>query len=57
MYDVSGAQPVNVTDQLLLGKLNALSNEMIVYKAPKNSTSSPSSPILPAATVINCTSR
>ncbi len=33
--DVSGAQPVNVTDQLLLGKLNALSNEMIVYKAPK----------------------
>ena len=35
MYDVSGAQPVNVTNQLLLGKLNALSNEMIVYKAPK----------------------
>ena len=35
MYDVSGAQPVNVTNQLLLGKLNALSNEMSVYKAPK----------------------
>ncbi|HHO8486513.1 TPA: bifunctional protein-disulfide isomerase/oxidoreductase DsbC [Klebsiella pneumoniae] len=35
MYDVSGAQPVNVTNQLLLGKLNALSNEMIVYKASK----------------------
>ena len=35
MYDVSGAQPVNVTNQLLLGKLNALSNEMIVYKAPR----------------------
>ena len=35
MYDVSGAQPVNVTNQLLVGKLNALSNEMIVYKAPK----------------------
>ena len=35
LYDVSGAQPVNVTNQLLLGKLNALSNEMIVYKAPK----------------------
>ncbi|WP_058911983.1 bifunctional protein-disulfide isomerase/oxidoreductase DsbC [Entomohabitans teleogrylli] len=33
MYDVSGAQPVNVTNQLLLGKLKALENEMIVYKA------------------------
>ena len=35
MYDVSGAQPVNVTNQLLAGKLNALTKEMIVYKAPK----------------------
>lgn len=35
MYDVSGAQPVNVTNQLLVGKLNALTKEMIVYKAPK----------------------
>ncbi len=35
MYDVSGAQPVNRHQPLLLGKLNALSNEMIVYKAPK----------------------
>lgn len=33
MYDVSGAQPVNVTNQLLMGKLNALDKEMIVYKA------------------------
>jgi thiol:disulfide interchange protein DsbC len=35
LYDVSGAQPVNVTNQLLIGKLNALEKEMIVYKAPK----------------------
>lgn len=35
LYDVSGAQPVNVTNQLLLGKLNALEKEMIVYKAPQ----------------------
>lgn len=33
MYDVSGARPVNVTNQLLMGKLNALEKEMIVYKA------------------------
>ena len=33
MYDVSGAHPVNVTNQLLMGKLNALDKEMIVYKA------------------------
>lgn len=33
MYDVSGAQPVNVTNQLLMKKLNALDKEMIVYKA------------------------
>ncbi|SFT83074.1 Thiol:disulfide interchange protein DsbC [Kosakonia arachidis] len=35
MYDVSGAQPVNVTTQMLLPHLNALEKEMIVYKAPK----------------------
>ncbi|MCF6692229.1 bifunctional protein-disulfide isomerase/oxidoreductase DsbC [Raoultella terrigena] len=35
MYDVSGAQPVNVTNSLLVGKLNALEKEMIVYKAPQ----------------------
>ncbi|NIF34203.1 bifunctional protein-disulfide isomerase/oxidoreductase DsbC [Enterobacter sp. Cy-643] len=35
LYDVSGAQPVNVTNQLLIGKLYALEKEMIVYKAPK----------------------
>lgn len=35
MYDVSGAQPVNVTTQMLLPHLNALDKEMIVYKAPK----------------------
>jgi len=33
MYDVSGAQPVNVTNQLLMTHLNALEKEMIVYKA------------------------
>jgi thiol:disulfide interchange protein DsbC len=31
MYDA--AQPVNVTNQLLMKKLNALDKEMIVYKA------------------------
>ncbi|WP_411165465.1 bifunctional protein-disulfide isomerase/oxidoreductase DsbC [Klebsiella oxytoca] len=35
MYDVSSAQPVNVTNALLGGKLNALEKEMIVYKAPQ----------------------
>lgn len=35
LYDVSGAQPVNVTNQLLVGKLNAFEKEMIIYKAPK----------------------
>lgn len=33
MYDVSGARPVNVTNQLLMKNLNALEKEMIVYKA------------------------
>ena len=35
MYDVSGAQPVNVTSKMLLPHLNALEKEMIVYKAPQ----------------------
>ena len=35
LYDVSGAQPVNVTNQLLEKKVAALAPEMIVYKAPK----------------------
>ena len=35
LYDVSGSQPVNVTNQMLVKKLEALSGEMIVYKAPQ----------------------
>lgn len=35
LYDVSGAQPVNVTNQMLMKHLNALEKEMIVYKAPQ----------------------
>ena len=35
MYDVSGASPVNVTNQLLMKQLNALEKEMIIYKAPQ----------------------
>ncbi|BDH44703.1 thiol:disulfide interchange protein DsbC [Salmonella enterica subsp. enterica serovar Choleraesuis] len=35
MYDVSGAQPVNVTNAILMKKLNALTDQMIVYKAAK----------------------
>lgn len=35
MYDVSGAQPVNVTNGLLMTHLKALEKEMIVYKAPQ----------------------
>lgn len=35
LYDVSGGQPVNVTNKLLEKKVEALSSEMIVYKAPK----------------------
>ncbi|MEH0874813.1 bifunctional protein-disulfide isomerase/oxidoreductase DsbC [Pectobacterium cacticida] len=33
LYDVSGSMPVNTTNQILLGKLNALQEQMIVYKA------------------------
>ncbi|WP_410013615.1 bifunctional protein-disulfide isomerase/oxidoreductase DsbC [Sodalis sp. C49] len=35
MYDVGGSQPVNVTNQLLGKRLDALQNQMIVYKAPQ----------------------
>ena len=35
MYDVSGAQPINVTNGLLMTHLKALEKEMIVYKAPQ----------------------
>lgn len=35
LYDVSGDQPINVTNQALLKKLEALSSEMIVYKVPE----------------------
>lgn len=35
LYDISGAQPINVTNKLLEKKVDALSSEMIVYKAPK----------------------
>jgi thiol:disulfide interchange protein DsbC len=35
LYDVSGAQPVNVTNKLLEKRVEALAPQMIVYKAPK----------------------
>lgn len=35
LYNVSGHRPVNVTNQLLEKKIDALSDQMIVYKAPK----------------------
>jgi thiol:disulfide interchange protein DsbC len=35
LYDVSGSQPVNVTNQMLMKKLEVLSSEMIIYKAPQ----------------------
>jgi len=35
LYDVSGAQPVNVTNKTLEKKVEALADEMIVYKAAK----------------------
>ncbi|MEG3134283.1 bifunctional protein-disulfide isomerase/oxidoreductase DsbC [Rouxiella sp. T17] len=33
LYDVSGERPVNLSNQALITKLDALQNEMIVYKA------------------------
>lgn len=35
LYDVSGGQPVNVTNKLLDKKVEALKDQMIIYKAPK----------------------
>ncbi|CAM3831597.1 bifunctional protein-disulfide isomerase/oxidoreductase DsbC [Serratia silvae] len=35
LYDVSGSEPVNVTNQLLMTRLEALKDQMIVYKAAK----------------------
>ncbi len=35
LYDVSGAQPVNVTNQLLDKKVEALAPQMVVYKVAK----------------------
>ena len=35
LYDISKAQPVNVTNKLLMDKLNAMQDEMIVFKAPE----------------------
>lgn len=35
MYDVSGTKPVNISNQPLVAKLNALRNHVIVYKAAK----------------------
>lgn len=33
LYDVSGKNPVNVTNAILMGRLEALKDQMIVYKA------------------------
>ncbi len=35
LYDVSKEQLVNVTNQMLMGKLNSLEKDMIIYKAPE----------------------
>lgn len=35
LYDISKAQPVNVTNKLLMEKLNGLQDQMIVFKAPE----------------------
>lgn len=35
LYDISKKQPVNVTNQMLMGKLNSLEKDMIIYKAPQ----------------------
>ncbi len=38
LFDVSGGEPVNVTNQLLMTRLEALKDQMIVYKAAKRNT-------------------
>ncbi|OTA21761.1 bifunctional protein-disulfide isomerase/oxidoreductase DsbC [Xenorhabdus beddingii] len=35
LYDISGQAPKNVSNQVLVKKLEALKNQMIIYKAPK----------------------
>lgn len=35
LFDLSGSEPVNVTNELLNKKLQAMSSEMIIYKAPQ----------------------
>lgn len=35
LYDISKEQPVNVINQMLMGKLNSLEKDMIIYKAPQ----------------------
>lgn len=35
LYNVNGNQPVNITNQALMKKLEELNSEMIVYKAPQ----------------------
>ncbi|NHB94520.1 bifunctional protein-disulfide isomerase/oxidoreductase DsbC [Photorhabdus cinerea] len=35
IYDVSGSSPVNVSNQLLMKKLEAMKDQMIIYKAPE----------------------
>ncbi|OTA17176.1 bifunctional protein-disulfide isomerase/oxidoreductase DsbC [Xenorhabdus vietnamensis] len=35
LYDVSGKVPKNVSNKILMKKLEALQNQMIIYKAPK----------------------
>lgn len=35
MYDVTGNKPVSVTNQMLIKKMDALVDEMIIYKAAK----------------------
>ncbi|EHD23094.1 MULTISPECIES: bifunctional protein-disulfide isomerase/oxidoreductase DsbC [Brenneria] len=35
LYDVGGKAPLNVTNQLLKGKMDALREQMIVYQAPQ----------------------
>ncbi|PHM46368.1 bifunctional protein-disulfide isomerase/oxidoreductase DsbC [Xenorhabdus mauleonii] len=35
LYDISGSVPKNISNQILVKKLDALKNQMIIYKAPK----------------------
>ncbi|MDX7986536.1 bifunctional protein-disulfide isomerase/oxidoreductase DsbC [Xenorhabdus sp. 12] len=35
LYDISGNVPKNISNQILVKKLEALKNQMIIYKAPK----------------------